>query len=148
MRICQGSSSGSTDYGPWIKILNANGTIPSTSFADNSISGDAIVSLAASKVSGLATVAKTGSYNDLLNKPNIPTNQAPLPTNNSGVVGAYRVFANPLPSGGTWAYCFFSWNNAGEPTSPTSPWAGIVAGGTVLDTGASVGWSGFCWRIQ
>ena len=43
MRICQGSYSGSTDYGPWIKILNADGTIPSTSFADNSITGAKLI---------------------------------------------------------------------------------------------------------
>lgn len=29
MRVCQGSSSGSTNYRPWKKILNADGTIPS-----------------------------------------------------------------------------------------------------------------------
>lgn len=116
--------------------------------ADGAVNDAKISGVSASKVTGLATVAKTGSYNDLTNKPAIPTNAAPMPTNNSGVVGEYRVFANPLPTGGTWAYCFFSWNGAGNPTAPTSPWAGIVAGGTVLDTGASVGWSGFCWRIQ
>ena len=116
--------------GQWDKYLNDSDTIPTSS------------------ISGLATVAKTVSYNDLTNKPNIPTNAAPMPTNNTNVVGGYRVFTNPLPAGGTWAYCFFSWDGAGNPTNPSSRWASIVAGGTVLDTGASVGWSGFCWRIQ
>ena len=136
----------------------ANGTVTATQLANNAVTNakiansavdnDKISGVAASKVSGLATVAKTGSYNDLTNKPNIPTNAAPMPTNNTDVVGGYRVFANPLPAGGTWAYCFYSWNGAGNPTAPSSPWAGIVARGTVLDTGASVGWSGFCWRVQ
>ncbi len=126
----------------------ANNAVTNAKIANSAVDNNKISGVAASKVSGLATVAKTGSYNDLLNKPAIPTNAAPMPTNNTNIVGGYRVFANPMPAGGTWAYCFFSWNGAGNPTAPSSPWAGIVAGGTVLDTGASVGWSGFCWRIQ
>ena len=39
----------------------------------------------ASQVSGLATVAKSGSYNDLSNKPTIPTHTSNL-TNNSGFI--------------------------------------------------------------
>ena len=155
MRICQGSSSGSTDYGPWIKILNANGTIPSTSFADNSISGDAIVSLAASKVSGLATVAKTGSYNDLLNKPTIPTDVAPLPTSSSWVcIGSNGQGSKYIvPDGGSWAICVFGMVDGGSiPINiPNNPQVGVFAGGTVLYVNGIigvVGVGGFGWRIQ
>jgi len=50
-------------------------------------SGD---SIAASKITGLATVATTGSYNDLSNKPSIPSNVSQL-SNDSGYITLAQV---------------------------------------------------------
>lgn len=143
------------------KTRNDDGTIPSTSFADNSISGDAIISLAASKVSGLATVATSGSYNDLTNKPTIPANVAPLPVPAQGldstILGVWRNFgsyASPstqLPSGGTWAYFAIGVTNGSVPALPTlnNPVAGVAEGGSTVSVDSSISYIlGFCWRIQ
>ena len=72
-------------------ITNASGNITTGTIASGMIADDAVTSakiddgtivnadiasnaaIAASKISGLATVATTGSYNDLANKPTIPS---------------------------------------------------------------------------
>ena len=71
-------------------ITNASGNITTGTISSGMIANDAVTSakiddgtivnadiasnaaIAASKISGLATVATTGSYNDLANKPTIP----------------------------------------------------------------------------
>ena len=48
----------------------------------------------ASMITGLATVATSGSYNDLSNKPTIPTIPSSLPANggNAATVGGYTIW--------------------------------------------------------
>ncbi len=139
--------------GPWIQIRNADGTLPTNVFANDSIPAAAIQSL--------ATVATSGSYNDLTNKPTIPTNVAPLPIPIivSGGVGTWRAFGSMvspdafLPQGGTWAYVMLTVNADG--TIPIGSaigsnfFASVAEGGSRI-TGNSTGAKalGFCWRIQ
>lgn len=132
----------------WIKTRNTDGTLPSTSFADNSISSNAIISLAASKVTGLATVATSGSYNDLSNKPTIPTNVAPLPipyapSNLVGTWASVQVGAKyTLPAGGSWAW--FGINIANNRLV-----ASIAAGGTDIELAeGDINNRFLIWRIQ
>lgn len=59
-------------------------------------------SVPTSAVSGLATVAISGSYADLTNKPTIPTTAADVGavTNASGAPGRYLGYGTNLPSSG------------------------------------------------
>lgn len=161
--------------GYWIELINSNGTINIDLIADGAIStqkladnavtsakiadsavtntkiansavNDAKISgVAASKVSGLATVAKTGNYNDLTNKPNIPANAAPLPTKTQSTLGSFIYLtdnnSNTLPAGGSWAWwSLFNINSI----SASLFKGGISAGGTLLSETACV----IAWRIQ
>lgn len=133
----------SAEFSEWVGIRNANGTIP------------------VSTVKGLATVATSGSYNDLTNKPTIPTNVAPLPVTGEygeNPVGVWRsVFFSSvsnakLPSGGTWAYFTIGLNSNG--TIPVGSltnnvFGGVAGGGTKLNFSSTVQFASMlCWRIQ
>lgn len=142
-RVCSPTNS----VGEWVLMRNTDGTIPTNCFADNSVPSDAIQNVAASKVTGLATVATSGSYNDLTNKPTIPTNVAPLPVKSSGVGQWFEIAGTQftIPSGGTWAclYILFS-NNTFYQTSAT-----LASGGTTISTSTTNPYfAGFAWRIQ
>ena len=65
----------------------ADNAVDNASIVNGAVSDVKISSVSASKVSGLAAVATTGSYYSLLNRPTIPTNVAPLPTSSSSTVG-------------------------------------------------------------
>jgi len=69
---------------------NITGNLSDQTDLNTALSGkqdtiDASHKLSASNISGLATVAISGSYNDLINKPNIPTATSDL-TNDSGFI--------------------------------------------------------------
>lgn len=114
----------------WNRYLNDSDIIPTSS------------------ISGLATVATSGSYNDLTNKPTIPTNVAPLPVPyiSSYLVGTWQS-AQPasnytLPAGGTWAW--FGINIALNRIV-----ASVSAGGTNISLGgSSVNSRYLIWRVQ
>ena len=132
----------------------ANLSVTNAKIANAAVNDAKISGVSASKVSGLATVAKTGSYNDLANKPTIPTNVAPLPTSSSWVfVGSTSSgSAYTVPRGGSWAICAFGIVHGGAvPVNEyINPQVGIYAGGTVLNIGVAgiVSVGGFGWRIQ
>lgn len=87
-----------------------NLSVTNAKIANSAVNNAKISDVSASKVTGLATVAKTGSYNDLLNKPTIPTNVAPLPTSGSGI-GQIYYSTNAvvtLPAGGSWLVWLFN----------------------------------------
>ena len=75
------------------KIENGKITIGSNSITP-------LTSVAASTVTGLATVATSGSYNDLTNKPTIPAAYS-LPDATSSVKGGVKVGSNITVSSGT-----------------------------------------------
>lgn len=157
-----------TSTGYWVELVNskgtvnidliadgaistnkiANGAINTSKLADGAVTNDKISGVAASKVSGLATVAKTGSYNDLLNKPTY----APMPTSSiwRGVAGqsATPIPSYSLPQGGTYAYFIsittFIGYNAVENK------VGVKAGGSLIfDSTLNVKtYGGLIWRIQ
>ncbi|HYH74611.1 MAG TPA: hypothetical protein VD735_01485 [Candidatus Saccharimonadales bacterium] len=86
-----------SDDGQWGTILNdfllqvhaPNGTIKPGS-------------VQAAAIAGLATVATSGSYNDLTNKPVIPATAADVGAvaNASGAPGRYLGYGSSLPSSG------------------------------------------------
>ncbi len=121
----------------------ADNAVDNASIVNGAVSDVKISSVSASKVSGLAAVATTGSYYSLLNRPTIPTNVAPLPTNISTSIGYFIYLQdnnqNTLPSGGTWA-----WWSAMTITGGTVMKGGINAGGSILRETARV----IAWRIQ
>ncbi|MDE7033951.1 MAG: hypothetical protein K2O68_03060, partial [Mucispirillum sp.] len=139
----------------------ANSTVTATQLANNAVTNakianaavnDAKISgVAASKVSGLATVAKTGSYNDLTNKPAIPTNAAPMPTNNNwlSITGQdIKPMTYVLPVGGTYAYFISMTNFLGYNAVDNK--VGVQPGGTqILFTSSNAKtFGGLIWRIQ
>ncbi|MDY5050849.1 MAG: hypothetical protein SPF17_05445 [Candidatus Mucispirillum faecigallinarum] len=145
-RVC----SPTNNIGEWVKMRNYDGTIPTNCFANNSIPAAAIQSVASSQVTGLATVATSGSYNDLTNKPTIPTNVAPLPVTGSGI-GQWEAVGPAaqvqLPDGGTWAIFVSLFINGALSTK--SYIVDIVSGGTSFSTNISGGlFAGLAWRIQ
>ena len=114
--------------------------------SDAKISG-----VAASKVSGLATVARTGNYNDLNNKPNIPTKGAPMPSNNNwlSIAGQdVKPMTYVLPVGGTYAYYITMTNFIGYNAVDNK--VGVQPGGTqIIFTGSNAKtFGGLIWRIQ
>ncbi len=122
----------------------ADGAVINTKIANSAVNDAKISGVSATKVSGLATVAKTGSYNDLTNKPNIPANAAPLPTKKQNTLGSFIYLtdnnSNTLPAGGSWAWwSLFNINNMSALFN-----GGISAGGTLL-TGTA---RAIAWRIQ
>ncbi len=129
----------------------ANLAVTNAKIANAAVNDAKISGVSASKVSGLATVAKTGSYNDLLNKPTIPTNAAPLPTSSSSTVGQiyYQNSYGPVtvPTGGSWLCLVFGYNGAGDFFNVSN--YQISPGGTVFSLGYGEGGKVLCaWRIQ
>lgn len=135
--------------------LGAFALLNNIAITDSKITGN----LPASRVSGLASVATSGSYNDLSNKPTIPTNTAPLPVSGTGTaLGVWRSVATlgsgdyVLPSGGTWAYLIITPTREG--TLPIAIgrsyiFSGIASGGTQVTSSNPDAFStlGFAWRI-
>lgn len=114
----------------WNRYLNDSDIIPTSS------------------ISGLATVATSGSYNDLTNKPTIPTNVAPLPipyapSNLVGTWTSVQVGTKyTLPAGGSWAW--FGINIANNRLV-----ASIAAGGTDIKlVEGDINNRFLIWRIQ
>ncbi len=129
----------------------ANNAVTNAKIANSAVSDAKISGVAASKVSGLATVAKTGSYNDLTNKPNIPTNAPPMPTNNNwlSIAGQdVKPMTYVLPVGGTYAYFITMTNFIGYNAVDNK--VGVQPGGTqILFTDMNVKtFGGLIWRIQ
>lgn len=129
----------------------ANLAVTNAKIANAAVNDAKISGVSASKVSGLATVAKTGSYNDLLNKPTIPTNAAPLPTSSSSTVGQiyHQNSYGPVtvPTGGSWLCLVFGYNGAGDFFNVSN--YQISPGGTVFYLGPGEGGKVLCaWRIQ
>ena len=132
----------------------ANLSVTNAKIANAAVNDAKISGVSASKVSGLATVAKTGSYNDLLNKPTISTNVAPRPNTNNYNIGCWLVISSSsqgvyiIPSGGTWVYFIFPVNVNGDVPIGTFPArSDVVSGGTNLKINNNY-ICGFCWRIQ
>lgn len=123
----------------------ANLSVTNAKIANAAVNDVKISGVSASKVTGLARVATTGSYNDLTNKPTIPTNAAPLPTTISTSIG-YFVFLqdnnqNTLPSGGTWAWWGLENIHIGNGSAVFK--GGINSGGTSIISARMI-----AWRIQ
>ncbi len=114
--------------------------------SDAKISG-----VAASKVSGLATVARTGNYNDLTNKPNIPTNMLPVPTNDNwlSIAGQdVKPMTYVLPVGGTYAYFISMTSFIGYNAVDNK--VGVQPGGTqiIFVSNSAKTFGGLIWRVQ
>ncbi len=129
----------------------ASNAVTNAKIANGAVDNNKISGVAASKVSGLATVAKTGSYNDLTNKPNIPTNIPPMPTNNNwlSIAGQdIKPMTYVLPVGGTYAYFITMTNFIGYNAVDNK--VGVKPGGTqILFTDMNVKtFGGLIWRIQ
>lgn len=129
----------------------ANNAVTNAKIANSAVNDAKISGVAASKVSGLATVAKTGSYNDLTNKPNIPTNAAPMPTSSNwlSIAGQdIKPMTYVLPVGGTYAYFISMTNFIGYNAVDNK--VGVQPGGTqILFTDMNVKtFGGLIWRIQ
>lgn len=86
-----------SDVQTWGQILND--FLLQAHAADGSIKSGAVQATA---VSGLAAVAISGSYNDLTNKPTIPSTAADVGavTNASGSGARYLGYGTTLPSSG------------------------------------------------
>lgn len=129
----------------------ANLSVTNAKIANAAVNDAKISGVSASKVSGLATVATSGSYNDLTNKPTIPTNVAPLPTSSSSTVGQiyHQNSYGPVtvPTGGSWLCLVFGYNGAGDFFNVSN--YQISPGGTVFSLGSGEGGKVLCaWRIQ
>lgn len=141
--IERGGTGANNAGGAWENIGGGNlGKLDSIAITDSKITGN----LPAARVSGLAKVATSGSYNDLTNKP--ANNGAPLPVSNtSNPVGSWvniSYLGNwQVPAGGSWAICIFTTKDGGVFQCQS----GIYAGGTVINTALNWCW-GFAWRIQ
>lgn len=129
----------------------ADNAVDNASIVNGAVSDVKISSVSASKVSGLAAVATTGSYYSLLNRPTIPTNVAPLPTSSSSTVGQIY-YQNSygqvtVPAGGSWLCLVFGYNGAGDFFNVSN--YQISPGGTVFHLGTGEGGKVLCaWRIQ
>ncbi len=129
----------------------ANGAVTNAKIANGAVDNNKISGVAASKVSGLATVAKTGSYNDLTNKPNIPTNIPPMPTNNNwlSIAGQdVKPMTYVLPVGGTYAY-FITMTNFTNYNAVDNK-VGVQPGGTqiIFVSNSAKTFGGLIWRVQ
>lgn len=134
-----------TSSGYWVKVIDAqgvfniniiaDGAVSTAKLANSSVTNAKISDVAASKVTGLATVATSGSYNDLKNKPTIPTNVAPLPVTGSGI-GQWEAVGPAaqvrLPDGGTWAIFVSLFINGALSTN--SYIVNVVSGGASFST--------------
>ena len=129
----------------------ADNAVDNASIVNGAVSDVKISSVSASKVSGLAAVATTGSYYSLLNRPTIPTNVAPLPSSSSSTVGQIY-YQNSygqvtVPAGGSWLCLVFGYNGAGDFFNVSN--YQISPGGTVFYLGVGEGGKVLCaWRIQ
>lgn len=123
--------------------LGAFALLNNIAITDSKITGN----LPASRVSGLASVATSGSYNDLNNKPNF----APLPVKGSGTaLGVWRSdtvsgTTYTLPSGGTWAYLAITYITT--PVVAIFLSSGVNSGGYTLNFGDGTSTISL-WRIQ
>ncbi len=129
----------------------ANNAVTNAKIANGAVDNNKISGVAASKVSGLATVAKTGSYNDLTNKPNIPTNAPPMPTNNNwlSIAGQdVKPMTYVLPVGGTYAY-FITMTNFINYNAVDNK-VGVQPGGTqiIFVSNSAKTFGGLIWRVQ
>ncbi len=129
----------------------ANNAVTNAKIANSAVSDAKISGVAASKVSGLATVAKTGRYNDLTNKPNIPTNIPPLPTNDNwlSIAGQdVKPMTYVLPVGGTYAYFITMTNFIGYNAVDNK--VGVQPGGTqiIFVSNNAKTFGGLIWRVQ
>lgn len=126
----------------------ANLSVTNAKIANSAVNNTKISDVSASKVTGLATVATSGSYNDLTNKPTIPTNIAPLPTSSSGV-GQIYYSTNAvvtLPTGGSWLVWLF--NGATNSDAFTMTLFTIAPGGRqYIITNGTIYFLA-AWRIQ
>ncbi|MCI6474525.1 MAG: hypothetical protein MSA07_02375 [Mucispirillum sp.] len=144
-----------TSSGYWVKVIDAQGvfniniiadgavstaklansSVTNAKIANRAVNNAKISDVAASKVTGLATVATSGSYNDLKNKPTIPTNVAPLPVTGSGI-GQWEAVGPAaqvrLPDGGTWAIFVSLFINGALSTN--SYIVNVVSGGASFST--------------
>ena len=122
--------------------------VDNAAIVNGAVSDDKISSVSASKVSGLAAVAKSGNYYDLLYKPTIPTNVAPLPTSSIGV-GQIYYSTNAvvtLPTGGSWLVWLFNGSINSDAFTMTS--FTIAPGGTqYIITNGTIYFLA-AWRIQ
>lgn len=86
-----------SDANTWGQILND--FLSQVHAADGTLKPG---SVQAAAVAGLAAVALSGSYNDLTNKPTIPTTAADVGAlaNASGSPGRYLGYGTTLPTGG------------------------------------------------
>lgn len=128
-----------------------NLSVTNAKIANAAVNDAKISGVSASKVTGLARVATSGSYNDLSNKPTIPTNVAPLPTSSSSTVGQiyHQNSYGPVtvPTGGSWLCLVFGYNGAGDFFNVSH--YQISPGGTVFSLGSGEGGKVLCaWRIQ
>ena len=134
----------------------ANLSVTNAKIANSAVNNAKISDVAASKVTGLATVATSGSYNDLINRPTIPTNFPPKPVKNTGtVLGVWRWGINEgtsytLPSGGTWAWMVIPASTINHSLTSLFANAGVDSGGTtvVSTAGADLIFCALIWRIQ
>ena len=126
----------------------ANLSVTNAKIANSAVNNAKISDVSASKVTGLATVATSGSYNDLTNKPTIPTNIAPLPTSGSGI-GQIYYSTNAvvtLPTGGSWLVWLFNGSINSDAFTMTS--FTIAPGGTqYIITNGTIYFLA-AWRIQ
>lgn len=101
----------------------SNGAVTTDKLADSAVTNAKIESVAASKITGLATVATSGSYNDLSNKPSI--------SSFTMTRGTYRVnYQYNLPATGIYL-CFLKFTNAAGFTSVSC--LGTMSNSTSVD---------------
>lgn len=131
----------------------ADNAVDSAAIAASAVTDEKITSVAASKVTGLSTIAISGSYNDLSNKPTIPTNFPPRPVKDTGTVlgvwkGTFGFRGNyVLPAGGTWAYFVTYYQNSSTFPIQASV-CGVDSGGTQIINYGNAVYSALLWRIQ
>lgn len=97
---------------------------------------------------GLAKVAASGSYNDLDDKPSIPSSIPLMPVNYSGWRHFYASeTAVNAPAGGTWAYYAIQVWKADNTIGGQQ--AGVAPGGSLLlQAMTGTKYYGFMWKIQ
>lgn len=101
----------------------ASGAVTAEKIANGAVTDEKISSVAASKVTGLATVATSGSYNDLTNKPSI--------SSFTMTRGTYRInYQYNLPATGIYL-CFMKFTNSAGFTSVSC--LGTMSNSTSVD---------------
>lgn len=136
--------------------LGAFALLNNIPITDSKITGN----LPASRVSDLARVATSGSYNDLSNRPTIPTNFPPRPIKGTGTaLGVWRVdkigsatsTIYRLPDGGTWAWFSIINVTLKGGVGRIVYNSGVDSGGTIIaDTSYAINrdYNVLLWRIQ